>query len=212
MKTDDLIDMLGTNVEPIRRPAGRMLTLIIAGGALIAGCIVLATLGVRPDLLQSGSALFLAVKIGLMLVVLIPASIYLRRIARPGGEQRVSMGLLALPFVALVALAIAFLSATPTSHWAATLVDDEWLECLVSIPVIAIVPFAAIIWAVRQMAPTDLVRAGATAGLVAGCLSALGYALHCSADSIPYITLWYGGTVVLCTLAGALLGPRLLRW
>lgn len=212
MKTDDLIDMLGTNVEPVRRPAGRTLMLTIAGGALLAGCLVLATMGIRPDLVQSASLLFLALKIGLMVLVLIPASIFLRRLARPGGERRVSLILLTLPFVLIAGLALAVLSTTPTSHWAATVVDDEWLECLVSIPVIAIVPFATIIWAVRRMAPTDLVRAGAMSGLVAGCLSALGYALHCTADSIPFIAIWYGGTVVLCTLAGALLGPRLLRW
>ena len=27
-----------------------------------------------------------------------------------------------------------------------------------------------------------------------------------------FVALWYGGTIAFCTLAGALLGPRLLRW
>ncbi|ACE99619.1 hypothetical protein IP86_17270 [Rhodopseudomonas sp. AAP120] len=212
MKTDDLIAMLGTNVEPIRRPAGRTLTLAIAGGVLLAACGVMATMGLRPDLVQSVSLLYLLLKIGLMLLILVPASIFLKRLARPGGERRVSLALLALPFLVVMVLAIVALSMTPRSHWTAEIIGDEWIECLVSIPVIAIVPFAAIIWAVRRMAPTDLVRAGAVSGLVAGCISALGYALHCTADSIPFIAVWYGGTVVLCTLAGALLGPRLLRW
>ena len=77
---------------------------------------------------------------------------------------------------------------------------------------IAIVPFAVSIWAVRKGAPTNLVRAGAFAGLIAGGVSAIGYALHCTDDSLPFISVWYGGTIVLCTLAGAALGPRLLRW
>ncbi|MGY4290817.1 hypothetical protein ACVWXO_010083 [Bradyrhizobium sp. LM2.7] len=89
---------------------------------------------------------------------------------------------------------------------------NEWAECLVSIPLIAIVPFAVVIWAIRRAAPTDLVRAGAFAGLVAGSISAMAYALHCTDDSLPFVTVWYGGTIALCTLAGALLGPRLLRW
>jgi len=29
---------------------------------------------------------------------------------------------------------------------------------------------------------------------------------------LPFIAVWYGGTIVLCTLAGATLGKRLLRW
>ena len=92
------------------------------------------------------------------------------------------------------------------------IIGDNWLECLLSIPLIAIVPFAAIVWAVRQTAPTDLVRAGALAGLAAGGVSATAYALHCTDDSLPFVAVWYGGTIALCTLAGATLGPRLLRW
>ena len=37
----------------------------------------------------------------------------------------------------------------------------------------------------RQAAPTHLRQTGALAGLVAGGLSAIGYALHCTADSLP---------------------------
>jgi hypothetical protein len=62
------------------------------------------------------------------------------------------------------------------------------------------------------MAPTDLRRTGALVGLAAGSISAAAYALHCVDDSLPFVALWYGGTIVLCTLAGAVLGPRLLRW
>lgn len=75
-----------------------------------------------------------------------------------------------------------------------------------------VLAFVLVVWAVRQAAPTNLRRAGALAGLVAGGLNAAGYALHCTADTLPFVALWYGGTIVLCTRAGALLGPRLLRW
>jgi hypothetical protein len=109
----------------------------------------------------------------------------------------------------LVALSLGF---APGSHWKATILSGEWLECLISIPLIAILPFAVIIWAVRQMAPTNLTRTGAFAGLVAGCLSATGYALHCADDTVPFFAMWYGGTIALCTYAGWKLGPKLLRW
>jgi hypothetical protein len=92
------------------------------------------------------------------------------------------------------------------------IVGEQWLECLLFIPIIAVVPFAAIIWAVRRMAPTDLARTGAFAGLVAGGVSASAYSFHCTDDSLPFVALWYGGTIALCTFTGASLGPRLLRW
>lgn len=85
-------------------------------------------------------------------------------------------------------------------------------ELRVAIPVIAVVPFALAVAAMRQAAPTNFRQAGALVGLLAGGLSAAGYALHCTADSLPFVAPWYGGTILLCMLAGALLGPRLLRW
>jgi hypothetical protein len=109
-------------------------------------------------------------------------------------------------------LAIISLASAPGSHWKGVILTDDWLECVISIPLIAIVPFAVITWSVRQMAPTDLARAGAFVGLVAGCVSAIGYAFHCVDDSVPFFAVWYGGTIALCTFAGWKLGPKLLRW
>jgi hypothetical protein len=42
----------------------------------------------------------------------------------------------------------------------------------------------------------DLLRTGALAGLVAGGISAAAYALHCPDDSLPFVALWFGGTIV----------------
>lgn len=39
----------------------------------------------------------------------------------------------------------------------------------------------------------------------------MAYALHCTEDSLPFVAVWCGGTIALCALAGAALGPRLLR-
>ena len=64
---------------------------------------------------------------------------------------------------------------------------------------IAIVPFLIVILALRQTAPTDLTRAGAFAGLIAGSVAAIGYTLHCVDDSLPFIALWYGGAMAFCT-------------
>jgi hypothetical protein len=213
MRTDDLIVILSTNVEPVdRRKLVRTFGAALAVGGSAAIVVVLLGLGVRTDLNDVEALISLLLKAIFTIVVLGLASTYLIRFARPGGERRAPLTLLALPFLAIILLAAISLASAPQSHWNSMIVGDQWLECLLSIPVIAIVPFAAMIWAVRQAMPTDLRRAGALAGLVAGALSATGYALHCVDDSVPFIALWYGGTIALCTLAGAVLGPRLLRW
>ncbi len=213
MKTDDLIAMLATNVDPVdRRQVVRIVSVaILVGGAAAVGAALFA-LGVRADLSEPSAVAYLPLKLVFTLGTLVLTSIALTKLARPGGERRTPIALLALPFLVIMLLAAINLAAAPSSHWEKMILGEQWLECLLSIPIIAIVPFAAIVWALRRTAPTDLVRTGAVAGLAAGAVSATGYALHCMDDSLPFIALWYGGTIALCTLAGAKLGPRLLRW
>ena len=214
MRTDELIDMLSTNVEPVEHgQVTRSLGIAVAIGA--AGSLVgtLVALGVRQDLNSLDALGFLLLKLAFTLGVVVVASCFLIRLARPGGEQKTRPVLALAPFAAIVLLAALSLWFAPRSHWDEMAVDGMWLECLVSIPIIAVMPFAVIIWAVRRFAaPTDLGRTGAFVGLAAGGVSAMGYALHCTGGSLPFIALWYGGTIALCTLAGAMLGPRLLRW
>jgi hypothetical protein len=213
MKTDDLIAMLGTNVEPVgHREVVRTVWIAVGVGAGVALGAMLLLFGVRADLEATSALVFLLLKLAFTLALLVPASIYLLKLARPGGERNIRMVFVAAPFVAIMLLGAISLAFAPISYWDDMIVGDRWLECLLSIPVIAIVPFAVIVWALRRMAPTDLLRAGALGGLIAGAVSATGYALHCSDDSLPFVALWYGGTVAICTAAGALLGPRLLRW
>jgi hypothetical protein len=156
--------------------------------------------------------IFVVIKLVFAVGIVSLALIYLTRLARPGAQRKTSFFLIAMPFLVIVVLAAISLGLAPSSHWNKMIAGDQWLECLVSVPVIAIVPFAISIWAVRRAAPTNLARTGAFAGLIAGGVSAMAYAIHCTDDSLPFVAVWYGGTIVLCTLAGAALGPRLLRW
>jgi hypothetical protein len=213
MKTDDLVTLLSTNPEPVDRSSVvRTLFVALAAGTIVAVGVVLIGLGVRSDFMTARAFIFLTVKLCFAVGVVGLALVYLTRLARPGGERAAPSFLVAMPFLVIVLLAAISLGFAPSSHWSKMIVGDEWLECVLSVPIIAIVPFAIAIWAVRRTAPTDLSRTGAFAGLIAGGVSAMAYALHCTDDSLPFVAVWYGGTIVLCTLAGAALGPRLLRW
>jgi hypothetical protein len=213
MKTDELVALLSTNPEPVDRGlVGRTLYVALAAGLIVSLGLALVGLGIRSDLTTAGALIFLVVKLCFAVGIVSLALVYLTRLARPGGERKAPYFLVAMPFLVIVVLAAISLVLAPSSHWDKMIVGDQWLECLLSIPIIAIVPFATIIWAVRRAAPTNLVRTGTFVGLVAGGVSAIAYALHCTDDSLPFVAVWYGGTIVLCTLAGAALGPRLLRW
>jgi hypothetical protein len=213
MKTDDLVALLSTNLEPVHRSSVvRMLCVAVATGIVVALGIAFVGLGIRSDLTTTRALIFLAIKLAFAIGIVGLALVYLTKLARPGGERKSSSFLIVVPFLVVLFLAVISLGSAPRAHWDRMIMGDEWLECLLSIPIIAVVPFAVSIWAVRKGAPTNLARAGAFAGLIAGGVSAMAYALHCTDDSLPFIAVWYGGTIVLCTLAGAALGPRLLRW
>jgi hypothetical protein len=213
MKTDDLVAALSTHIEPVNgRLVTRTVYIALAAGTVVALGIMLVGFGVRSDLMTARALMFLLLKLAFTVGIVGVASAYLTRLARPGGERGTSSISAAMPFAAIVLLSAISLGLAPSSHWNRMVMGDEWFECLLSIPIIAIVPFAVIIAAVRRAAPTNLVRTGAVAGLIAGGVSAMAYALHCTDDSLPFVAVWYGGTIVLCTLAGAALGPRLLRW
>lgn len=213
MKTNDLVRVLSTNVEPVspRRVDRELAGAIVVGAAVVLGLALIAR-GIRPDIHDLHAFIFLLLKVGFAAVVVVWGSVYLIRLARPGGEVKAPIMGAAWPLIGIALLALISLLAAPLWHWQSMAMEEGWLECLISIPLIAIVPFAVVVWELRRMAPTNLVRAGALAGLVAGGTSAIGYALHCTDDSLPFIALWYGGTIVLCTLVGAILGSRLLRW
>jgi hypothetical protein len=213
MKTDDLVAALSAHIEPVSRGlVGRAVYIALAAGTIVALGIMLVGLGVRPDLMTARALIFLLLKLAFTVGIVGVATVYLTRLARPGAERTTWSMSAVLPFAAIVLLSAISLGLAPSSHWNRMVMGDQWLECLLSIPIIAVVPFAVIIAAVRTAAPTDLARTGAFAGLISGGVSAMAYALHCTDDSLPFVAIWYGGTIVLCTLAGAALGPRLLRW
>jgi len=213
MKTDDLVALLSLNPEPVDRGwTVRTLGVAVGTGSVLALGFTIVALGVRPDLMTARALIFVVIKLFFAIGIVSLALVYLTRLARPGAQRKTSSFLIAMPFLVIVVLAAISLGLAPSSHWDKMIAGDQWLECLVSVPVIAIVPFAISIWAVRRAAPTNLARTGAFAGLIAGGVSAMAYTLHCTDDSLPFVAVWYGGTIVLCTLAGAALGPRLLRW
>jgi hypothetical protein len=213
MKTEQLIDLLSTNLEPVdTQKVVRSLWIAIVAGLVLASLTCIVTLGIRQDLSNPGVLGFLFAKIGFAAAVTILGWSLLAKHTRPGGENHSRIFLTGVPFIALVALATVNLILVPASHWGQLVTGERLLQCLLSIPVMAIVPFAVIVWAVRNAAPTNLLRTGALTGLVAGGIGAIAYALHCPNDSLPFIAFWYGGAIVFCALAGAVLGPRLLRW
>ena len=118
MKTDDLVVMLSTNVEPIRHGrVGRTISIAVVVGAVIALAIMLVGLGVRADVTTSRAALFLSLKLAFAFAVVGVALRYLIMLARPGSESGISPLAVAVPFAAIALLGLLSLADAPSGHW-----------------------------------------------------------------------------------------------
>jgi hypothetical protein len=135
-----------------------------------------------------------------------------RNLSVPGRRIRFGSLLAIAPFAVISALALNELARMPVGDWTHHVGDAAWLACLLQIPALAIPAFIILALAVRRLAPTNLPRAGAYVGLLAGAIAAVGYALHCHDDAVAFVAVSYTIAMLEMTLFGALAGPKLLRW
>jgi hypothetical protein len=213
MKTDQLIDMLSTNIEPVKEGRlKRSLVWALVVGSAAAFCLMLTTVGLRTGVTEGFVPGYLTIKLLFTLSLIGVGATLLERLMRPGQDGRKLFAFVFLPFFIVVCAGVASMVFGQPMAWGRMMLGMHWATCLLCIPLFAVVPFAALIWALRNGAPTNLTRTGAIAGLVAGALGATAYAFHCPDDSVPFIAIWYGTLVALCGLIGATFGPWLLRW
>ena len=213
MKTDDLVSMLATGAAPVERHvAAKRFGWALVLGALGALAVVVTGYGVRsispccctcpcsgrkshgPACVGDrgachGGAPRAARQAGRRLV------------ARPPPRRLRSCG-----------LALLLLWLAPPGMREHLLLGRTWRSCSFNIALISLPALAAALWAVRGLAPTRLRLTGAIAGLMAGTIGALTYCLRCPEMSVPFWATWYLIGMSIPTAAGALLGPRVLRW
>jgi hypothetical protein len=213
VKTDELINMLATNVEPVKEAELRNTLMIALGvGAIAAFCLMLAILGWPAAAFGGEYSTLKVITLAFTLGLAVAGASLLIKSARPGEPGRKPLILIGLLFFALFAAGFGALIRAHPAGWGKMVFGPHWAVCLVCIPLFAIAPFLSFIWALRRGAPTNLTRTGAIAGLVAGALGAAVFAFHHATGSVPFIAFWYGGPILVCAVVGAILGPRLLRW
>jgi hypothetical protein len=213
MRTEQLIEMLSANVEPVKSEQfGKTLACALVVGGAASFSVMLATFGLRINVVGGPHLGFLALKVLFMLSLIGTGTALLIRLIRPGQDEGKISPLVLLPFIAAGLGGVVTLALEPFADWKGSILGIDWATCLFSIFLFSVIPFAVLIWALRRGAPTNLRRTGAIAGLVAGALGATAYAFHCPDDSLPFIAIWYGAMVAFCAWVGARLGPWLLRW
>jgi hypothetical protein len=211
MKTDDLIHLLARGAGPAPRAvAARRLGPGAALGLLAAAVLAALTLGWVPlALFEHVGAWF---KLVYASALALAAAWLAARLGRP--LPRVGAPLAAVAAVLGAALLVGLGSwwQAPAAERMAALMGHSALLCPWNVLGLSLPALALALWALRGLAPTRPVAAGAAAGLFAGALGAFGYALACTEVALPFVAAWYTLGMLLTAGLGALLGPRLLRW
>lgn len=213
MKTDDLVSLLAAAAKPVPyRVAVRRMGLALGLGFVGAMAVMVLDLGFDPDLAEATHMAMFWVKLAVPGSLCVAAFFVAERLSRPGGRVGAWRIGLAAPVLALWLYgAWVMVQAAPAQRKALVL-GDSWRSCAFSIALISVPLLVALFWAVRGLAPTRLALAGASAGLLAGAAATLVYALHCPEMEAPFVSVWYVAGMVIPALAGAMLGPWVLRW
>ena len=213
MRTDDWIDALATGLEPV--PAGqpaRRLMGALALGTVLAVLAVALGYGVRPDLVDAMQHPVMWLKLGFPALLAAAAGVVLWRLSVPGRLP----GALAwawLPLtLAMSGLGLWVLMRAEASQRNMLWMGQTWGSCTLSIAAVSVPVLAALLLAVRTLAPTQLRWAGAMAGVLSGASGTLAYAIYCPEMAVPFLALWNTLAIALMALLGAWLGPRTLRW
>jgi hypothetical protein len=213
MKTDDLINLLASGNAPVRRAAlpGQSLPALLAALA-VAGAVMVFQLGIRPDLGAAVGLPMFWIKQAFPMLLAAGGFIAALRLGRPGRGTGAAPALAAAPLIAMWLFACAVLAGAPAAERVPLVMGQSWNRCPLYIAEISVPLFIAMIYVMRNLAPTRPVLAGAFAGLAAGAAGAAVYALHCDEMAAPFLAVWYVLGMAIPTAAGALLGPKLLRW
>jgi hypothetical protein len=213
MRTDDLVTMLANGAGAVQpNQTERRFATAIAWGALGAALLMVTLLGLRADLAAAFLLPMFWVKVAFAASLAAVSLFAALRLSRPGMPLTWAPGVVAAPVLAMWLLAAIVLARADTAQRALLFFGNSWDECPFLIALLSVPAFVAAMWAMKGLAPTRLRLAGAAAGLLAGAVGALVYCLHCTEMTAPFIGFWYLLGMLIPSAAGALLGPRLLRW
>ncbi|MEP7276291.1 MAG: DUF1109 domain-containing protein, partial [Betaproteobacteria bacterium] len=192
MNTDELVALLVVRALPVEPNAtARRYAVALGWGALGATLLMAILLGVRPDIGTAVALPMFWLKLAFPASIAVAALFAATRLSRPGARLGRVPAALVAPVVAMWLLAAVTLLGAPVSERAGLVMGFTVEYCLTDVPLLAVPVFAAAFWAMKGLAPTRLALAGGAAGLLAGAIAALIYALHCPEMEAPFLGVWY---------------------
>src|SRR5262249_48223894 len=163
--------------------------------------------GVRSDIDVAAGLPMFWIKLAFPASIAVASVLAVSRLSRPGVRLGGTRGAIIAPVLFVWLYAAWVLLGTPSAERADLVMGRTWKCGGLGIPPLSVPAVAAALWAMKGLAPTRLALAGAGAGLLAGAVAALIYALHCPEMEAPFLGVWYVAGMLIPAAAGALLGP-----
>jgi hypothetical protein len=197
----------------VRPVASRTLLLVgLVPSLAIAALAVWLSLGFRADLATAMTTPVSVVRILLTGLLGIAATGLALLLARPEGSATARLWPLAAVAVAALGLLLWAYVSTPAEARQMATVGKTMTTCLVTIPLLSILPVGSLLVMLRRGATTAPAKAGFVAGLAGAGFAAAVYALHCTEDSPLFYVTWYGLAIMGVAIVSAMIGARSLRW
>jgi hypothetical protein len=212
METDQLIRTLAADNAHRARPVGFVLALWLLAALPVSVAMLLAGLGVRPDVMTAMHNPFFDLKFLVTLALAVPALAISLHLSRPEASLRGRAWLLLIPAGLLLAGIASEMMLPQRLPMMTRLVGSNSRLCMTAIPLMSLPFLAAALIGLRHGAPTRPAVTGAIAGLLSAGLAATLYASHCTDDSPLFVATWYTIATAIVTAIGALAGSRVLRF
>lgn len=211
MRTDELIEALALDAGPTRKVPPRLAAAAALGGVGALGVLIL-WLGFRPDLGDAVATRMFWMKAVYTALLAMGGFWAIERASRPAGSPRKGLAVALAVFALLAAAGFWQFMHADAADRMPMLMGHSWRRCPRNILVLGLPILAAVLLVVRDLAPTRLTLAGASAGLFSGGVAATIYGLHCPEHTMAFVAVWYSLGVAAVTALGAVLGPWALRW
>jgi hypothetical protein len=213
MRTQDLVSLLAGDLSPVERDAiptklNRALTLGLVGNAVL----LVALYGFASDMPQRILTPMFWIRLAFPLATMAAALKLAERLARPGAPMGLAWLATLLPIALMLLLAALVLFATPLAYRLQFVLSRTAWATTASVVLLSLPSLAAVMHAMKGLAPTRLVLAGAGAGILAGAQGLLVYALYCSELPASFWSVWHVLAIAITTAIGAGLAPSYLRW
>lgn len=209
--TTELINRLTDELKPWCPACPYDISIRMLLVAALGTALLLAIIGLRPDIATAVTTLFPYWKSGMFIMMGVGALTTGCRLGLPGrGVGLFGPAMVIFGITGIFAFTIGAMATQPDIRFS-NLGTNSSMLCLTSVLGLGTILMIVTMFVMRRLAYMRPVAGGMMIGLASGALAAGAYAWHCITADPLYVATWYMLPVVILAIVGALIGRRILR-